>query len=189
MTAELLKRAFDKFYDFPISFWKSISNLGEIVHIEKEVTIKEPNKTELHLHLIIKGSGGILLWNNNNFICTDLLMDSEFFCDYYSFITQQPTPYEVMTFENSTLFRISYSALIEFINTNEYGDKFWRYATQALYIDKHNQYIQAFTVTAAEIYKMLLNYQPDIIKRIPQKYIASYLGITPQSLSRIRNEC
>ncbi len=188
MIAEHLKAAFDKYCDLPASFWQSVAPLGEVVTIEKETTIKLTNKVENHLYLIIKGSGGILLWNKNNFICTDMVLENDFLCDYLSFITREATPYEVLTFEESTLFRISYNALTELTSGSEYGDKFWRYATQALYIDKHHQYIQAFTCTAAEIYKLILTHQPDLINRIPQKYIASYLGVTPQSLSRIRND-
>lgn len=185
-TAEQLKKAFDNYYSIPISFWNSLEELGEVISIKKEKVVKKQNGIERNLNLLIQGSGGILLWNKNNFICTDMFLEGEFFCDYYSFINQQPTPYEVLTFEDCVLFRVSYSNLVSFTNKNEYGDKFWRYAIQALYADKHNQYIQSFIYTADEIYQRMLEYQPEIIKRVPQKYIASFLGITPQSLSRIR---
>jgi CRP-like cAMP-binding protein len=188
MTAKLLKKSFDKYYSFPPGFWESVAGLGDIITAGKEQTIKKADQTEQYLYFIIEGSGGILLWNKNNFVCSDLLMENDFICDYLSFITRRPTPYEVLTFEKSTLFRVAYSDLSRFLDENPYGEKFWRYATQALYIDKHNQYIQAFTESAAVIYKKILMYEPDIVKRIPQKFIASFLGVTPQSLSRIRNE-
>ncbi len=188
MIAGQLKKAFDQFHSFPLSFWKSVSELGEVIEVKKETTIKKPGETENHFYLIIKGSGGVLLWNKSNFICTDFCIEGEFFCDYLSYITRQPTPYEVLTFEDSTLFRISYSNLTTFLDKHEYGDKLWRYSVQALYVDKHLQHIQSFSMTASEIYRLILKHQPDLIQRIPQKYIASYLGITPQSLSRIRSE-
>ena len=186
MTGDLLKNAFDRYFSIPLSFWNSIAELGEVVTIDKEKIIKGVNKTEHYLYLIIQGSGGILLWNKSNYVCTDLVLTGEFFCDYYSFITQKPTPYEVLTFEKSILFRISYLKLTAFTNENEHGDKFWRFATQALFIDKHNQFIQSFTSKAVDIYRLILQYQPELLNRIPQKYIASFLRITPQSLSRIR---
>jgi CRP-like cAMP-binding protein len=188
MTAEVLKKAFDTYYSLPVSFWDSVAALGDVIYVEKEKTIKAANQIENHLYFIIQGSGGILLWNKNNFICSDLILENDFICDFLSFITRRPTPYEVLTFEKSTLFKISYAELIRITDVNEYGERFWRHTTQALYIDKHNQYIQAFTETAAAIYTKILIHAPDIVKRIPQKYIASYLGVTPQSLSRIRSE-
>jgi len=186
MTTELLKNAFDLFYPFPLSFWKKITELGEVITVDSEHIIKEHDKTEQYLYYIIEGSGGILLWNNNNFVCSDMCLNGEFFCDYYSFVTQMPTPYQVITFEKSVLFRISHSRLSTFLNENGYDNLFWRHALQALFTDKHNQYIQSFLLTAEGCYRLILEHNPEIIKRIPQKYIASYLGITPQSLSRIR---
>lgn len=188
MTATLLKRAFDVYYELPLTVWESMAALGEVLSYDKEQVLKKPGTADHFLYLIIKGSGGILLWNKNKFICVDMLFEGEFFGDYLSFIQQQPTPYEVLTFEPAELFRISYHNFDNFTRTNEYGDKIWRYATRALYIDKHYQQIQLLTMTAAERYAVMMQHQPFIIQRIPQKYIASYLGVTPQSLSRIRKQ-
>lgn len=186
MNAEVLKSVFDKYYEFPISFWKSFTELCSIKIFEKEQTIKKHNEIEDNLYFILEGSCGILLWNENNFICTDIVLENDFICDYLSFLTIKPSPLEVITFEKSKLLQISHSKLISFTNQNEFGDKFWRYANQALYEYKCLQYIQALTSSASEIYNRIQDYQPDILNRIPQKYIASYLSITPQSLSRIR---
>ena len=188
MTAKLLKQAFDYYYQFPLSVWESIADLGEVISLNKEQVIKKAGRTENYLYLIIEGSGGIVLWNKNNFICVDMLFEGEFLCDYLSFLTREPTPYEVLTFEPTRAFKISYHNFEQFTSKSEYGDKIWRYANQALYVDKHYQQLQLLTLTALERYELMLRHQPFIIQRIPQKYIASYLGVTPQSLSRIRTQ-
>ena len=59
-------------------------------------------------------------------------------------------------------------------------------SAETSFIDKQQQQIELLTKTAEERYKILLNKFPNIYNRVAQKYIASYLGITPQSLSRIR---
>lgn len=188
MVEQLLKKAFDPYYKFPLGFWKAIALQGEVIKTEKEEIIKQSGTTEKYLYFIVKGSGGILLWHKNNFVCIDMLFEGEFFCDYLSFILQLQTPYEVLTFEKSELFRISYRSFKKFSSKNEFGDKLWRYANQALYTDKSIQQLDLLTKTAAERYADMVRLQPFIIQKVPQKYIASYLGITPQSLSRIRSE-
>lgn len=185
---QLLKTAFDSYASLPITLWESIAALGEVITVKKEEVIKKSDTVERNLYFIIQGSGGILLWHRRNFVCVDMLLDREFFGDYLSFITQQPTPYEVLTFEEAQLFKISYKKFEEFTSQHALGDKLWRYATQALYTDKHYQQLQLLTMTAAERYAAMVRHQPYIVQRIPQKYIASYLGITPQSFSRIRSE-
>lgn len=121
---EKLKSKFDNYHSFPIEFWDSISGLGEIISVESETTLKEVHKIENYLYFILEGSGGILLWNNNNFICSDMVFNNDLLCDYLSFITRKETPYEVITFEKSVLFRVTYAAIYSYLNSNENGDKF-----------------------------------------------------------------
>lgn len=185
-TEEKIKQAFDPYFNVPVEAWKSFANQGEIITTKKDETIKEINSTENYLSFILKGSGGVLLWNKNNFVCIDLCYEGEFFGDYMSFLSQQQTPLEVVTFEPSELFRISKTNFDKMSNNTEFGDKICRFASEALFIHKQKQQIDILTKTATERYIDMLYKQPNIIRRTPQKHISSYLGVTPQSLSRIR---
>ncbi|MCD8540629.1 MAG: hypothetical protein LRY55_13345 [Leadbetterella sp.] len=111
-----------------------------------------------------------------------------FFGDYMSFLTQQPTALEVVTFEPTELFRISKANFDRLSYNTDWGDKICRFAAEALFIHKQQQQTDILTKTAEERYSELQAKQPRVIQRTPQKHIASYLGITPQSLSRIRNK-
>ena len=188
-TEERIKQAFDPYINVPLEAWKSFTDLGEIITIPKNNTIKKHDTREKYLSFILKGSGGILLWNNSNFVCIDLCYEGEFFGDYMSFLNQQPTHLEVVTFEPSEIFRISKPNFDKMSLDTKFGDKICRFAAEALFVHKQSQQIDILTKTASERYLELLTRQPQIIQRTPQKYIASYLGITPQSLSRIRREC
>lgn len=185
--AEKIKQAFDPYFDAPVEVWKSFADLGEIVAAGKDQSIKKAHTTERYLRFILDGSGGILLWKNNNFICVDLCYEGNFFGDYMSFLTAQPTPLEVVTFEPSELFRIS-KTNFEKLSSSPRGERICRFAAEALFIQKQQQQTDLLLKTATERYAGLQSEQPEIIQRTPQKHIASYLGITPQSLSRIRNE-
>ncbi|RIJ48169.1 Crp/Fnr family transcriptional regulator [Maribellus luteus] len=187
-TEEKIKQAFDPYFNVPLEAWKFFTNLGEIISTTKDQVIKDTDTTEKYLSFILKGSGGILLWNNNNFVCIDLCYEAEFFGDYMSFLNQQPTPLEVVTFEPSELFRISKANFHKLSGNTEFGDKICRFASEALFVHKQKQQIDILTKTATERYIELQTRQPKILQRTPQKHIASYLGITPQSLSRIRKE-
>lgn len=184
--AKMLKQAFDHYWEVPLKEWEPLARSGQIKTVEPETIIKRADKVEKSLNLIISGSICVLVWNENNFLCTDLLFDHEFALDYLSFITRKSTPYEVRTMEKTELFTVSYADFEKFTLKSSYGDKIWRYATQALYIDKHYQQLQLLTMTATQRYKLLLEHQSNLVQRIPQKYIASYLGVTQQSLSRMR---
>lgn len=185
-TAEKIKRAFDPYFEAPIEAWQSFAELGEIIQVQRDEVLKRAYSTEKYLSFILEGSGGILLWNNNNFVCIDLCYEGEFFGDYMSFLTQNPSALEVICFEKSELFRISKEHFDRLSYQTEFGQIICRFAAEALFIHKQQQQIDILTKIAQERYSEIIHKHPNIIQRTPQKYIASYLGITPQSLSRIR---
>jgi CRP-like cAMP-binding protein len=94
---------------------------------------------------------------------------------------------EVVTFEQTELFRIS-KTNFDKLSTTQLGDKICRFAAEGLFIHKQQQQIDILTKTAKERYMEIQQQYASMLQRTPQKFIASYLGITPQSLSRIRSE-
>lgn len=187
MIAEFLKAAFDPHIDLNIQVWKNFEKLGEVKEFQKETILKEANTTEKYITLLINGCGGSLIWKKNNFVCVDISFEHEFLCDYMSFATQKPTPVEIRLFEDAKIFRIPYVNFQETFKAGNYGEKVTRLILESSYFAKQQQQADLLTLTAKERYLGILADKKGI-DRIPLKYLASYLGITPQSLSRIRAE-
>jgi CRP-like cAMP-binding protein len=104
-----------------------------------------------------------------------------------SFMSNKPSLFTIESIEPSTLFTIGKVDFTELLkNYPEFKDKF-----QDFIFQRFNNYGQLFLSrikdTPQERYVDLIKNYPEIIKRVPQHYIASFLGITPISLSRIRN--
>lgn len=183
--SETFKKTFDHFFNAPIQIWQSFAQNGQVIETAKNEVIKKYGEREKYFYFILKGSGGIMLFQNNNYLCIDLCYDGDFFGDYFSFITNQPTDLEVICFEPSTLFRID-KQKFELLAKTEYGRIICQIAAESLYIHKQTQQLELLSKTAEQRYLEMFEKQPSIIQRTPNKYIASYLGITPESLSRIR---
>lgn len=187
MIAEQLKNIFDPFICLNIQVWENFEKLGKVENFSKETVLKAANTTEKFFNIILKGSGGNLIWNKNNFVCIDCAFENEFLCDYMSFTLQKPTPIEIRLFEDATVFRISHQHFQQTLINGNFGEKITRLVAEAAFIDKQQQQIDLLTKTAKERYiEQLLTRKG--IDKMPLKYLASYLGITPQSLSRIRAE-
>ncbi|MCF1715037.1 Crp/Fnr family transcriptional regulator [Flavihumibacter sp. RY-1] len=186
--AAQLKQAFDPYFSASLQVWERVVELGEWYTANAGEVLKRPNSSEYYLSFIIQGSGGVFLTKRNSLFCIDLCYENEFFGDYMSFLSGQPTELEIKTFEQTELFRISRTSFEQLQKANAYGDKFFRYAAESLFMHKQQQQIDLISKTAEERYDNLQKKQSQILQRTPQKYIASYLGITPQSLSRIRKK-
>lgn len=184
--SEKVKRYFDPIFEAPLSTWENFVSLGQVRSFEKKEVLKAPNTTEKFLHFIVEGSGGILLWHNNNFVCIDLAFENELFCDYMSFTTQQPSPLEVVAFAKTTTLSIPRLKFLAVFEKGAHGERITRMAAEQAFIEKQQQQIDLLTKTASERFEDLCNQHGSYLNLVPDKYIASYLGITPQSLSRIK---
>lgn len=184
----LVKQIFDPYFEAPLEIWESFATYMVQNSYGKNEIIKETNKRENSLHIITKGSAGIFIWKENYPLCIDLCYENDFFGDYMSFLKQEPTSLFTQAIEQTEMLSISFSRLNELYKQSEIGVNIGRIAAEALFIDKQSQQIDLLTLSSEERYLKLLERQPHIIKRTPQKIIASYLGIAPESFSRLRKK-
>jgi len=108
--------------------------------------------------------------------------------DIYSFLTQEASPFNIDAFEDSELLlltKASNEAMLEQVPKME---KYFRILSQNALVAMQRRLVGSLSQTAEEKYTGLMKTYPDIIQRVPQHMIASYLGITPETLSRIRKQ-
>jgi CRP-like cAMP-binding protein len=185
VNEHILKKAFDKYFEAPIEAWKFFSDLCQEVTFKKNEKMKNANEVAKFGYFLVKGSCGLFVWNGNNYVCTDLFLENNFFADDISLLTGKPSPIEIVALENSTLLCLSKSN-IEILKKTPIGSMLFLAGEQNSNVEKQYQQIESMTKSAEERYLSLIENQPEILERIHQKHIASYLGITTQSLSRIR---
>ena len=115
-------------------------------------------------------------------------MEGWWVADMYSFFTQEPSPYNIEALEDCELLLItqpSWEILLEKIPALE---RYFRILVQNNLIATQRRLMGAISETAEEKYTKLINNFPGCIQRVPQHMIASYLGITRETLSRIRSQ-
>lgn len=181
-----IKLFFDQFYEAPINVWKEFASFLIPKSFSKNAIIKKPNEKENYFHFIIKGSAGIFVPGKNIDHCIDLCYENEFLGDYMSLLLNQTNSIFIKSLEKIDLLTISREKLIDLYSNTTIGDRIGRIAAEAMFIQKQIQHIELLTLSAEERYQNLLKRHPNVIQRTPLKYIASYLGITPESFSRIR---
>lgn len=105
---------------------------------------------------------------------------------YDSFLTQAPSTYQTETLTETTLWRLTFDDLQDIYKRTEIGHTIGRITAENLFLTKSQREQSLLNETAEERYLKLFTDQPHLIREIPLKYLASYIGITPQALSRIR---
>ena len=111
---------------------------------------------------------------------------NEFVSAYDSFLTQTPSKYELESLSDVSIWSISYADLQEVYNKTQVGNLIGRLSSERLFLIKSKREHSLLNETAEQRYLNLFKERPKLIKEIPLKYIASYIGVTAQALSRIR---
>ncbi len=135
---------------------------------------------------IQKGFFRFYHFNDGNEVTRDFLFENNFVTSYRSFITGMPSEVYVHALEECELITFMKSDLGKAFDTSHKIERFARIIAENQFISIENYYLSFLNDDAETRYKKLLEKNPRLVQKIPLKYIASFLGITPQHLSRIR---
>jgi len=112
--------------------------------------------------------------------------ENQYVCNYESFLPQSPSSKIIQALEDSDVFVISHSDLQLLYAKVREGERYGRIAIEAVFLQILKDINSFYTETPEVRYKRFLTNHPDLQQRISQYHIASFVGVKPQSLSRIR---
>ncbi len=112
--------------------------------------------------------------------------ENEFVSAYDSFLTRQPSLFEVETLSETVVWSLTYNDLQDVYKKTEIGNAIGRFYAEKLFLIKSKREQSLLNNSAEQRYLNIFTERPNLLKEIPLKYIASYIGVTPQALSRIR---
>lgn len=113
-------------------------------------------------------------------------LEGWFISDLYSFLTGEPATYNIDAIEDAELVLINKSANDELLRTMPKFETFNRLLITNAYLALQRRLTSIISQPTEERYKAFQALYPHIVQRVPQHMIASYMGLTPESLSRIR---
>ena len=108
--------------------------------------------------------------------------------DLYSFMTGEPATYNIDALEDSELVLISKSAQDEILRRVPKYETYSRMQLTGAYLAMQKRVTSLISLPVEERYVYFTKLYPDIVQRVPQHMIASYMGLTPETLSRIRKK-
>lgn len=167
-----------------------------VAMFSKAFTQKELKKGDYFLregkrcnHLAFIASGAMMCYyikDGKRFI-DEFSLDKEFITDYSSFLTHSPSNKYIQCLENCKVYVISNDNLNDLYQVKSADfERLGRVMAEQLYLQWHEKSKSLLMDNATERYLKLIQNRTELPQRVPQYLIAEYLGITPESLSRIR---
>jgi CRP-like cAMP-binding protein len=165
-----------------------ISHL-RIVRIKKKQFIVQPNFVSQHRSYILNGAfQTYLLDNDGQEHVIALTIEDWWTGDFESYISQEPATLFVEATEDATLIQLSYASEQKLYEAVPKFERFFRRQIELGTLALRRRLRWSLSYTAEQRYDEFIKVYPYFLQRFPQYIIASYLGMTTQFLSKIRNQ-
>jgi len=180
---------FSKYVQLTEDEIKHLTSFFKIKKVRKKQFIVQPGFVCKHKSYVLKGAFRAYLVDNEDKEHTlAFAIEDWWISDYSSLIYQEPATLFVEALENSTLIQIAYEDEQTFLNDIPKLEKFERIITQRSLAFQQKRLLANFTQTAEQRYEEFMSKYSEVVKRVPQYALASYLGISTEYLSKIRNK-
>ncbi|WP_293879074.1 Crp/Fnr family transcriptional regulator [Sphingobacterium sp. UBA1498] len=183
---ELIRKYFERRFELTDHDWQVFYSKLTRQNFPKKHILLKSGQIENNLSFIETGIVRFYIPKEENDLTFSFAFNNNFVSGYNSFLTRNPSTYYIETLTETTLWQLTFDDLQEIYKKTKIGNAIGRQASEELFLKKSQRELSLLNETAERRYLNLFTERPELIKEIPLKYIASYIGITPQALSRIR---
>ena len=160
----------------------------EIIEVPKKQLLLKDGQTSDYIYVVMKGLLRMYYIKDGEEVCSRFMEEERMAMSVNSFYSRKPGYEYIETIEPSILARIHHDRLYKIYNEHDEFNYIARVITEAYYIRSEERLYLIRKQSAEERYVYFIEHYPDLLQRVPLKYIATYLGITLETLSRIRKK-
>jgi CRP-like cAMP-binding protein len=177
---------FSKYNPLSKEAGQTISEISSFVTIKKNTDLQPIGHTCKTIYFIKKGVARIYYFKDGIDITESFFFENSIIARVESLFTGKPSRKAIQILDDAEIIAINANQLFKLYDTFPEIERLFRKIFEAAYVDTVNRIEGMQFHSAEERYNALLNQAPNVLMRVPLKYVASYLGITQVSLSRIR---
>ncbi len=178
---------FRQFTDFNDSELEIIMPYFEQKKFKKKTTLLNIGKVSNEVFYLINGCIRLFCEKDGEELSTYFFTENMFAGSYDSFLARKPSKVAIETLEECEVLILTHESLESLYQVFPKMNEFIRKAIEQRFVLLHDLFISYLLNSPEERYLSLIKDRPELLQRIPQHQIASFIGITPVSLSRIRN--
>lgn len=170
----------------PHSFIDEFTDMAEVIIVKKGDFLVEEGTICQYIGITETGALYSYINDDEKHFVNDLFLPKSTITYYRSFLSQLPASGSIQAITDSTIYAFSYDRYKELIISKNWL-AFFKYIADSLFIRKCARENSFIKFSAAERYRQLIKLHPNVEQVFTQNKIASYLGIQPETLSRIKS--
>jgi len=183
---EELRKFFEQHVSLEQGAWEEMQNALKRRSLKKKEHFLKQGEICRHIGFIIKGYVRLYYLVDGEEITKDFNFENSFCGSWASFSMQEPSRFNVFAMENSDLYLIPREGLYKLFDKYRSVERIGRLTMEHMFIKKELRESSFLLDSAEKRYIDLQLHYPGIEQRVPLKYLASYLGISAETLSRLR---
>lgn len=172
-------------------YWDKYLEFQKRMEVPAKTILLEEGKVSQHYIFIEKGCVRGFFNNKGSDKTVQFFFENEGLTSFESFVNNAPSLYAIETIEPSIIYLLPKQYVTQLMDELSHEPYFFQLVMRvsaARLTHYMNEFVSFIRDTPEERYLKLLNERPHIVQRVPQHYIASYLGVSTVHLSRIKNK-
>ncbi|WP_298894366.1 Crp/Fnr family transcriptional regulator [uncultured Psychroserpens sp.] len=167
---------------------KEFISILKTTRVKKRQFIVQPGFVSEYRNYIVEGAVRVYYLDDLGKEHTIIIaIEDWFFTDFYSYLNRTPAEYYAEALEDSLILQMKYEDVEELCSKIHSLSQYFRLFTERSMAHSYKRTISNISKTSEERYWEYVNKYPQIANRVPQYVLASYLGISPESISRFRS--
>jgi len=168
--------------------WAAFADIVKAKRLKKKELLLEEGQTCNFIAFINSGVIREYSFQNGKETTVDFVSENQFITDYQSFIMQTPTMQYLEALTDVDLLILKKDGINSLFDRYKVWERFGRLIIERVFCGVEAKRKKIIATTHEEQYRDFAAAYPQIVQQVPQYYIASYLGVTPEHLSRIRKK-
>ena len=169
---------------------KEFARLAQVLEIrefdKKHLLIKE-GEVEQYLNFVAKGLARKFFYKNKEELVTQIAREHDLISSYESFLTGNPSTYAVETIEPTTFISITKENVDNLYLWSPKMERLGRMLVTQQFLNKEHWEYDRMRLTSHERFIKFIQENRDLLQRVPQKHLASFLNIKPETFSRLKH--
>jgi len=186
---ENLLNNINRFVSLNVEDEKELISIIRTMNVKKRQFIVQPNFICSHQTYVLKGAFRSYFVNDQGIDHTiQFAVEDWFISDFNSYINQSPASLFVEALEDGIVQQIAYDDVEKLCEMNPKFERYFRLVAQKSFAFSQRRVLSNLGKSAEKRYLEFLSLYPSIVQRVPQYALASYLGMSPEFLSKIRKK-
>lgn len=184
---DVIQKYISSLMEFSEAEYQVLNRYALVRNFDRKVHIIYAGETETYINIIRKGLVRKYFLKGEEEVVTKIAREGNLVSASDSFLTGQPTHYWIETLEPTTVISFSKESLESIYSEGKQFEKLGRLIMTKLLVDRESWELEFATLNIQGRFMKFVEENPHLVSRVPQKYLASYLNIQPETFSRLKS--